>query len=340
MRRLICVNPRQFEWEEVADPRLEGPSEAIVRPLAVATCDLDRAVILGRAPAATAFPFGHECVAEVVEVGDAVTTVRPGDRVVVPFQIACGECARCRRGLTANCTAVPRSAAYGLLPFGGGAWGGVLADRVRVPFADAMLVALPAGVDPAAAASASDNMPDAWRSVGPYLQEWPGADVLVLSTGGGIPLYAVGLACALGAGRVDYVDTDPERLALAESLGATAIEGPPPKWLGPYPITVEASGRPEWLAVALRSTEPGGVCTSATIYWGELTPVPLFEMYSRGGITYRTGRVDARPAIPPILELIAAGRFRPERVTSRTVAWEDAPAALAAGDWTKLVVVR
>ncbi|MBH9879285.1 dehydrogenase, partial [Clostridioides difficile] len=65
-------------------------------------------------PFAAPFPFGHECVGEVVEIGEGVTTVAPGDRVVVPFQIACGECPRCRRGTTASCEAVPQAASYGL----------------------------------------------------------------------------------------------------------------------------------------------------------------------------------------------------------------------------------
>src|SRR5215210_8616378 len=122
-------------------------------------CDLDAAFLAGPVPIAEGFPLGHECVAEVVEIGDEVTAVAPGDVVVVPFQISCGACASCRAGQTGACTTVPRGSAYGMAPLGG-EWGGALADRVRVPFADAMLVPLPAGVDRVAVASVADNVPD------------------------------------------------------------------------------------------------------------------------------------------------------------------------------------
>src|SRR6185503_5745343 len=101
-------------------------------------------------------------------------------------------------------------------------------DLVEVPFADAMLVPLPAGVDPAAAASASDNIPDGWRAVAPFLADRPGAPVLVLggAGGGSVGLYAAAVAVALGSERVDYVDEDPDRLTRAERLGAHALQEP------------------------------------------------------------------------------------------------------------------
>ena len=96
----------------------------------------------GRGP----FPFGHECVAEVTEVGDAVSAVAPGDVVGVPFQISCGECEGCRRGRTGDCERVERMAMYGL-PMGTN-YGGFLSDSARVPFADAMLVPVPDDIEP------------------------------------------------------------------------------------------------------------------------------------------------------------------------------------------------
>ena len=85
--------------------------------------------------------------------------------VSVPFQISCGECETCRRGHTGNCERVERMAMYGL-PMGTN-YGGFLSDTARVPFADAMLVPIPEGIEPAGVASLSDNIPDAWRKVGP-----------------------------------------------------------------------------------------------------------------------------------------------------------------------------
>src|SRR4051794_2082449 len=223
MRQLTLTAPRTLEWHEVPEPDLRGAGEALVRPLAVATCDLDHPMVAGHTPFPLPIALGHECVAEVLEVGADVRGAAPGDRVVVPFQISCGTCERCRRGLTGNCERVAPLAMYGFGAIGGD-FGGFLTDLVRVPFADAMLVRVPEGLTAEAVASASDNIADAWRLVAPWLEEWPAADVLIVGGSGSIGLYAIDVARALGAARVDYLDHDPGRLALASDLGAEAIE--------------------------------------------------------------------------------------------------------------------
>jgi threonine dehydrogenase-like Zn-dependent dehydrogenase len=161
MRELIFVGERRVEWREVPEPELRSPFDAIVRPVAATTCDLDRAILRGRAPVPPPYAIGHECVAQVVRTGPGVTHVAPGDLVVVPWHIACGRCDRCHAGLFAHCRSVPYMAMYGA-PIGG-EWGGLFSDLVRVPYADAMLVAFPPGMDPIAMASASDNWSLAWR---------------------------------------------------------------------------------------------------------------------------------------------------------------------------------
>ena len=339
MRQLTFVRHGKLEWREVPAPRIEGPGEALVRPIVVATCDLDAVMLAAPSPLFRGpFPIGHEFIAEVAEVGEAVRSVRPGDRVVVPFQLSCGACGRCRRGLTGSCETVPHRSMYGLGHLGG-SHGGALSDLVRVPFAEHMLVAVPDGVAPVTVASASDNLPDAWRTVGPALRERPGATVLVVGgSAASIGLYAAGMAVALGAGAVDYLDTDLGRLRLAERLGANPVDGPPPRRLGPYAVTVDASGDPAGLACALRSLEPEGVCTGSAIYFGQGVPLPLWEMYD-GCVTFRTGRAHVRRDIPEVLALIGAGRFRPEVVTGAVVGWEDAPEALLEPG-VKTVVVR
>jgi threonine dehydrogenase-like Zn-dependent dehydrogenase len=329
VQRLILEGTAKVLWEEVEDPALPGPGGALVRPVAIATCDLDVAVLSGRFPLSGPYPFGHEGVIEVVAVGDDVTSVVPGDRAVVPFQISCGACEPCRRGRTGNCAAHPRLSTYGLGEMGGIEWGGLLADLIAVPHADAMLVKLPAGMDPLAVASASDNIPDGWRTVGPQLAADPGAEVLVVGGDAGpnsIGLYAVGLAVAAGAGRVTYLDHNPTRLAIATALGAQVMEGPPPRKAGAFPITVDASGTPEGLRCALNSTAFDGTCTSPSVYL-EDPPVPMFSMYSRC-CTLHTGRAHVRPAIPIVLDLVASG-FDPSLITSAVVSRGDVLDALA-----------
>jgi alcohol dehydrogenase len=155
---------------------------------------------------------------------------------------------------------------------------------------------------------------------------------------GSIGLYAAAIAVALGAERVLYVDADAGRRAIAEGFGAEAQDrsGKRP---GRFQITVDASGDVEQMILALRSTEPDGICTSAAMYFGEQPSMPLLEMYMKC-VTFVTGRVHARPAIPHVLELAGTGKLQPEQVTTRVVDWGDAADALLERDWTKLVFQR
>jgi threonine dehydrogenase-like Zn-dependent dehydrogenase len=326
MRQLTFVEPGKLEWRDVGEPKLEADVEAIVRPVNVATCDLDLALVRGKAPAPREFAFGHEGIAEVVEVGDDVGTMAPGMLVSVPFQISCGQCVRCVKGQTGNCESVEFLSTYGL-PLGPDN-GGLVSDLVRVPFADAMLVALPEEVDPASVASLSDNIPDAWRTVGPQLEAEPGSPVLVCAGAGSIALFAAAIAVALGAERVDFAGGRGFERELAVRLGAKLVDEEFPKRLGPYPITVDASSNPDGLRCALRSTDPDGICTSIGIYFDPETAVPLLEMYTKG-IRFHTGRCHARPAMEAILDLVRDGSFEPELVTRETAAWDDAAEAVA-----------
>lgn len=339
MRQLTYVKPRTLEWWDVPDPKIEGAGEAIVRPLAVSACDLDPMIVQGFAPYEAPIPLGHEFVAEVVETGESVQRFRPGDRVSVPFAISCGECERCRRGLTAVCASVPKTAMFGI-GAAGGDYGGALSDLARVPYADHMLVPLPEGVAPTLAAAVSDNLVDGWRTVGPQLADRPGAAVLVMggASSGTIGLYAVAAATALGAESVTYVDTHAARLEAARALGANAIEGPPPRRFASHPVTVDASADPTGLACVVRSTEPGGVCTSTGIYFTE-TPMPLFEMFVRN-IEFRTGRPNVPSGMPEVLALLQERRLRADVVTAAVVPWDDAPDALVEHSVLKLVVER
>lgn len=106
MRQLMFLSPGKFAWRDAPAPTVSNARHAIVRPLAVARCDLDLYIARGIVPFAGPIAFGHESICEVVDAGDAVGFA-PGDRVAVPFQISCGDCAPCRRGLTGSCASVP-----------------------------------------------------------------------------------------------------------------------------------------------------------------------------------------------------------------------------------------
>ncbi|WEH19991.1 alcohol dehydrogenase catalytic domain-containing protein [Streptomyces sp. VNUA24] len=322
MRELTYVARRTVEWREAPDPVLRSDREAIVAPVAATSCDVDSAILAGHGFLDPPFALGHECVARVVETGEAVTTVAPGDLVVVPWSVNCGTCDHCRAGLTAHCTSVPHMAMYGA-PIGG-SWGGLFSDLVRVPYAEAMLVPLPAGLDPVAMASASDNWSLSWRLVAPHLRNRPGARVLVVARGS-IGLYVCDIARALGASDVLYVDPDPGHRALAEGFGARTAEAFEPVPHG-FDLAVEATGRVDQLALAVGSLAPEGVCESAGNHFrpGEL---PLLDMYLTG-VTLRIARDNVRAHLPDALELARSGKVDPARVVSHVLDWEQLPDAL------------
>jgi alcohol dehydrogenase len=338
MEQLTLVEQGKIEWRDVPAPRLEDPGDALVRPLAVSRCDIDLPYVTGLLPPPRTFALGHECVGEVTALGDGVTTVRVGDRVIVPFQISCGACGRCKRGLTGSCESVPYLSAFGL-PLQSREWGGALSDLIRVPFADAMLVPAPANVPPWALAAAADNATDGWRCVSPHLAARPGASVLVvIGVAPSIGLYAADAALALGASKVDVLSPNRDVLDVAERIGAHPIESNFGGRHGVYDITVDASVDPTGLALAIRSTDHEGVCVCPVYYFGDSTPVPLGRMYTKG-VHFHAGRCHARHEIPAAAAAIAAGRLHGDVIATRRVGWADALTAMAEPA-VKLVVER
>lgn len=328
MRALMFRGPMAIAWEEVETPRLVEPRDALVRPIAVARCDLDPAIAIGLYPMPAPFVMGHEMVGEVVAVGEAISNVRLGDKVIVPFQLSCMTCAPCLRGHTNACVNVPSGTAFGLGPHGGVDLGGALAELVRLPWADVMLIPLPEGIDPVVAAGIPDNVSDGYRCVAAPLAERPGAPVLVV--GGLAPsvgLYAVMAALALGADRVVYVDDDAARLELAVAAGAEVIDAKDQwdslKLAERFPIVVDANVLDPGRNFALRSVEPCGVCTSVSGGASSRSNLPLQSMYLKG-VRYEIGRVHACATARPVLDLVSSGALDPARIINKVVPFSEA----------------
>jgi len=336
MTALLYEAPRVLAFRSVAAPDLTSEHAAIVRPTTVATCDLDHHIVRGLPGFEGPFVVGHEFVGEVVDVGDAVTGHRVGDIVAVAYQPSCGACRMCGRGTTSACRQVPRTSTYGLGPLGGG-WGGALADLVLVPYAEAMLAPIPVGVSPRQAASASDNVADAYRCVAPHLAAYPGAPVLVVGNGA-IPLIAADCARRLGSEQVTLCSQQPENLARADALGIVAQ--PADEWparFANHPITVDCTGDAAGLRAVVASTEPGGHCTTASMHAADVA-LPLPAMYMKG-LTFHTGRTEGAAQLVPMLRAIAAGDIDPLVVDPLVATWDDAPQALLSNA-VKVVVER
>jgi threonine dehydrogenase-like Zn-dependent dehydrogenase len=189
-------------------------------------------------------------------------------------------------------------------------------------------VPLPDDIDPVAVASLSDNIPDGWRAIAPYVEDPARTSVLVIADRTpSVPFYTVAIARALGVATVDFLPWEGLGQEKAASLGANVLDRSDRIPAGTYTVTVCSAGDVEALRFALRATEPDGTCVSNTIFFADDVALPMFAMYTRG-VRLVTGRVNARYVLPDALSLVTSGAFRPETVTDAVVAWDDAAQAL------------
>ena len=351
MQSLVLGHGARLTWRETAIPAPPGPLGAVVTPLAMATCDLDRPLGLGATPFPLPLHLGHECVGVVVAVGDDVRTVRRGNRVAVPFQVSCGACPACRHGLTGSCRAVPPLSMYG---FGvaGGAWGGVFSEQMAVPYADAMLVPLPEAVDPVAVASVGDTLSDAYRHIAPHLDRVrrhpEGPRIIIVGAvrrrsrfSASVPLYAGQIARALlPEASVVIIDARPSVREHGTSLGLE-MQAPVRVRHLSAPLVVDCSADPLGLDLALRATAPDGLCSCAGTLHSSVR-VPATLMFGRN-VTLTVSRSHIRSVMPAVLDLVAAGRIDPGAVTTAVAPFGDATRTLREhllGGGTKTVLVH
>ncbi|RMB58162.1 zinc-dependent alcohol dehydrogenase [Tessaracoccus antarcticus] len=228
MRALTWQGLGDVRVEEVPDPRIVDPTDAIVRVTSTAICGSDLHLYGVLAPYLTPGDIiGHEFMGVVQELGANVSNLSVGDRVVVPFTISCGKCWMCQRGLFSQCeTTQVREYDKGASLFGYtslyGQVPGGQAEYVRVPHADFGPIKVPEGLPDERFLFLSDILPTAWQGVA-YADVEPGSTVAILGLG---PVGQLAVRCAQeqGAGRVIGVDLVPERLERARRLGAEVID--------------------------------------------------------------------------------------------------------------------
>jgi alcohol dehydrogenase len=338
MQSLVLTGPRGLEWQDRPAPRLSAPLDALVRPIASAACDLDRRLVKSPSPFRTPFALGHEAVGEIVDLADDDSPLHVGQRVVIPWHISCGTCENCRRDLPGACVSVPRLASYGTSI--GGHWGGLFDDLVRVPWARHNLTPLPPTVDPFLAASAADNLTDAFQAVRPTLATHPDAEVLVVGGTASLGLLTVLSAIALKAGKVTYLDIDEHRCASAVAAGAavTATSSYPDRLDGNFDLVVDASASTAGFSCALLSTRPGGTCVVRSIYFTELR-LPYFALYATG-VNLLIGPPHASPHVPDVLRLVDDGTLDPSPALAGPFNYDDAVEILLDPPPAKPVFVR
>jgi len=209
--------------EDVPRPKLEHPDDVIVKVTTAAICGSDLHMYEGRTGAEAGITFGHENMGIVDELGEGVTLLKKGDRVVMPFNVADGRCRNCEQGKTAFCTGVNpgfAGGAYGYVAMG--PYRGGQAQYIRIPYADFNALKLPAGTENEADfILLADIFPTGWHGV--TLSGFQPGETIAVFGGGPVGLMAAYSAQLRGASRVFVVDRVPERLKAGEKIGCIAI---------------------------------------------------------------------------------------------------------------------
>ncbi len=327
MKAVVFRQSEDVRVEEVAAPRLQQPTDAIVEVRAAAICGADLFPYHGWTPGfEVGTILGHEFVGIVREAGSAVTAVVPGQRVVNTSLVLDGTCAYCRRGLPTQCTGRALFGYSGVYP----RLDGAQAELVRVPNADRVLAPLPDSVPDEAAVFLADNLPTGYDAV---LRGGAGPDDTVCVVGcGAVGLMAVMTAVDLGA-RVIAVDGIEARRAQATSLGAQTVAPDDASeavraatgGLG-ADVVVEAAGTPGALDAALRLARGRGTISVVGAHFEPDYPLDNGLMFERE-LTLRFSIGDAAGHRPELLERIASGRFAPQRVVSHRLPLAEAPEA-------------
>ncbi|RJQ87271.1 zinc-dependent alcohol dehydrogenase family protein [Amycolatopsis panacis] len=312
MKALVYNGPGRRSWTDHSDPEIIAPTDAIVRIDAVTICGTDLHILKGDVPEVKpGRALGHEAVGTIVRAGDAVTIVRPGDRVLVSCISACGRCEYCRRGAYGQC-------------LGGGGWtlghlvDGVQAEFARVPFADTSTYPLPASVSDESALLLADIIPTSYEIGVRNGRVGPG-DVVVIVGAGPIGLAAVTAARLYSPASIVVIDKETVRLEAAEAAGAdrTALpdQAEATVWevgggLG-ADVAIEAVGVPETFELCAELVRPGGRIANIGVH-GKPATLHLERLWARD-VTITTGLVDTW-STPMLLRMLAAGRLNTERL--------------------------
>ncbi|MET8810811.1 glutathione-independent formaldehyde dehydrogenase [Streptomyces sp. NPDC004549] len=376
MRAVVYERPFSVTVEEVDDPQILHPNDVIVRVTSSAICGSDLHMYEGRTAAEPGIVFGHENLGVIEEVGDGVTSLKVGDRVVMPFNVACGFCKNCLAGETGFCLTVNpgfAGGAYGYVAMG--PYTGGQAERLRVPFADFNCLKLPEG---------DENETDYVLLADIFPTGYHGCELAQVSPGESVAVYGagpVGLMAAYsallrGASKVFVVDRVPERLAKAAEIGAIPIDftqGDPAEQIkaqtngegtdkGIDAVGYQAQAGDEshheepaivlnQLVETVRPTgrlgipglyvpsDPGGPDEHAK--HGQLL-VSIGKMFEKGQ-KMGTGQCNVKRYNRQLRDLITSGRARPSFVVSHELPLEDAPQAYEKFDqriegYTKVVL--
>ena len=322
MKALVYHGPGKRAWEETSRPAIQNATDAIVQITTSTICGTDLHILKGDLPSVTPGRIlGHEGIGVVMEVGTAVTAVRPGDRVIISCVTACGKCDYCRKGMYSHC----RDGGWIL----GNTIDGTQAELVRIPHADMSLYHFPPDGDEEALVMLSDILPTGFECGVLNGQVKPGDTVAIVGAG------PIGLAVLLTAqfyspAAVLMIDLDDNRLRVAKDFGATTLinsadgkavervleltggEG--------VDVAVEAVGMPATFDICQSILAPGGRLANVGVH-GKPVELHVEKLWDRN-ITLTTRLVDT-VTTPMLLKVVGSGKLQPSKLVTHRFALDD-----------------
>jgi len=371
MKALVWHGKEDIRCDTVTDPEIQDPRDAIIKVTSCAICGSDLHLFHNFIPGMLPGDImGHETMGEVVDVGSGVDgKLTKGDRIVVPFTIICGECDQCKRGNFSVCETTNRkrhlaekvfghscAGLFGYTHLTGGYPGGQ-AEYLRVPYADATHIKVPAGIPDEQLLFFSDIFPTGWQAA--VQCDIEPTDTVAIWGCGPVGQMAIRSAILLGANQVIAIDCLPERLSMAEAGGATTInfetqsvverlneltDGKGPEKcidcagmeahvMASQPDTLLdrakqmvmlESDRPHVLREMIYVCRPGGIISVAGVYSGFSDKMPMGAFMNKG-LTMRTGQTHVNRWTDDLLRRIEDGEIDPSFVITHTVPLSQGP---------------
>jgi alcohol dehydrogenase len=323
MKALVYHGPGSKAWEDVPDPHVKAPTDAVVKVDTTTICGTDLHILKGDVAGVTEGRIlGHEGVGTVVEVGSSVQNHKVGDRVIIACISSCGVCVYCRSGNPSHCLADEGASGIGWIL--GHLIDGTQAEYVRIPFADSSLYALPEGVPDEAGILLSDIFPTGFEMGVQYGAVKPGDTVAVVGAGP-VGLAVMATAGLYGAAQVVAIDLDDNRIATAQTLGAThGVNSGAADWKDQVmaltdgygvDVAVEAVGIPATFRMCTDMVRPGGHVANVGVH-GHPVELPIQDLWI-ANLTITMGLVNTT-TLAMLLKLARQGKLPVEKfVTHR-----------------------
>lgn len=314
MKALVYHAPGEKSWQDMAEPQIQKPTDAIVRIDTTTICGTDLHIMKGDVPAVTPGRIlGHEGVGEIVELGSDVTQFAVGDKVIISCIKSCGRCSFCQQGIFAHC--LGNEGASGIGWVFGHLIDGTQAEFVRVPYAETSLYKVPDTVSNAQGVMLSDILPTGFEIGVQYGGVKPG-DVVAVVGAGPVGLSVMSTAGLHGASRIIAIDLDANRVAEAKKFGATdGVDPAAANWKDQVlaltdgwgvDVAVEAVGVPDTFQMCTQIVRPGGRVANVGVH-GKPVELQLQDLWIHN-ITISMGLVNANTT-PMLLKLVASGKL-------------------------------